>query len=142
MAADGVCAFIFKCQDSDNFLRLQCKGGRISFVKRVAGVDTILGEEMAFTPVADSFFSLKIECDNNSFKYYYSEDGAVWILISEVSTTDFTSGQIGIFAEDKVLRADELFAYEHNVGGDTFYQIYYDGDSNVSSIIKKPVVSN
>ncbi|QQS59630.1 hypothetical protein IPN35_01985 [Candidatus Peregrinibacteria bacterium] len=142
MAADGVCAFIFKCQDSDNFLRLQCKGGRISFVKRVAGVDTILGEEMAFTPVADSFFSLKIECDNNSFKYYYSEDGAVWILISEVSATDFTSGQIGIFAEDKVLRADELFAYEHNVGGDTFYQIYYDGDSNVSSIIKKPVVSN
>ena len=140
-AADGVCGFIFKYQDADNFLRLQSKNGRISFVKRVAGVDTILGEEMAFTPAADAFFSLKIECDDNAFKYYYSEDGSLWILISEVTAADFENGQIGIFAEVTVLRADDLFVFEHNVGGDTFYEINYDADGNVSSIVKKPVVS-
>lgn len=137
----GACAFVFKYQDEDNFHRLQYKNGRISFVERVAGVDTVLGEEMAFTPEADSYFSLKIECDTNSFKYYYSEDGEVWVHISEVSATDFENGQIGIFAEDNELRSDNLFVFEHNVGGDTFYEIFYGEDGNVSSIVKKPVVS-
>lgn len=137
----GVCAFIFKYQDTDNFHRLQYKNGRISFVKRVAGVDTLLGEEMAFTPAADSYFSLKIECDTNSFKYYYSEDGEIWVHISEVSATDFENGQIGILAEDNELRSDNLYVFEHNVGGDTFYEIFYGEDGNVSSIVKKPVVS-
>lgn len=134
-------ALIFKYQDSNNFLRLQCKDGRISFVKRVTGVDTILGEEMAFTPTSDAFFSLKVVCDDNNFKYYYSDDGIIWVLISEVSVSDFTDGQVGIFDEDTMIRVDELFIFEHNQGGDTFYEVFYDGDGNVSSIIKKPIIS-
>ena len=141
VAPTGACAFVFKYQDEDNFHRLQYKSGRISFVKRVAGVDIILGEEMAFTPILDEYFSLKIECDANSFKYYYSEDGEVWVLISEVSATDFENGRIGILAENNELRSDNLFVFEHNVGGDTFYEIFYGEDGNVSSIVKKPVVA-
>lgn len=137
----GACALVFKYQDDDNFHRLQYKGGRISFVKRVAGVDTILGEEMAFTPLSDEYFSLKIECDANSFKYYYSEDGEIWIHISVVSATDFENGRIGILSDGSELRSDNLFVFEHNVGGDTFYEIFYGEDGNVSSIVKKPVVA-
>jgi hypothetical protein len=133
---------IFKYQDSLNFLRLQCKNGRISFVKRVAGADTVLGEEMAFTPTSEDFYHLKVECDSNSFKYSYSEDGAVWILIDEVTASDFTEGQIGMFSEGMLLRVDQLFVYEHNQGGDTFYELFYDDDGNVSSIVKKPIIAS
>lgn len=135
----GACAFVFKYQDADNFHRLQYRNGHISFVKRVAGVDTMLGEEMAFIPALDSYFSLKIECDKNSFKYYYSEDGEVWVQISEVSATDFENGRIGILAEGSELRSNNLFVFEHNVGGDTFYEIFYGEDGNVSSVSKKPI---
>ena len=137
----NACGLICKYQDSANFLRLQCKNGRISFVKRVTGTDTILGEEMAFTPNSTDFYHLKIECDTNSFKYYYSEDGTIWILIDEVTASDFTEGQIGLLSEGMLLRVDELFVYEHNQGGDTFYELFYDDDGNVSSIIKKPIIS-
>jgi beta-xylosidase len=137
----NACGLIFKYQNGSNYLRLQCKNGRISFVKRVAGVDTVLGEEMAFIPNVVDFYHLKIECDSNNFKYYYSEDGAIWILIDEVTTSDFTEGQIGVFSEGMLLRINELFVYEHNQGGDTFYELFYDDDGNVSSIIKKPTIS-
>ena len=111
-------------------------------VKRVAGTDTILGEEMAFTPTQTDCYLIKVECDSNSFKYYYSEDGSIWILIGTVSITDFVHGQIGVFSEGMILRTDELFVYAHNQGGDTFYELFYDDDSNVSSIIKKPIISS
>ncbi|QQS59464.1 hypothetical protein IPN35_01055 [Candidatus Peregrinibacteria bacterium] len=137
----NACGLIFKYQNGSNYLRLQCKNGRISFVKRVAGVDTVLGEEMAFIPNVVDFYHLKVECDSNNFKYYYSEDGAIWILIDEVTTSDFTEGQIGVFSEGMLLRINELFVYEHNQGGDTFYELFYDDDGNVSSIIKKPTIS-
>jgi hypothetical protein len=137
----NTCGLIFKYQNSANFLRLQCKNGRISFVKRVTGVDTILGEEMAFTPNNTDFYHLKVECDNNSFKYYYSEDGVIWILIDEVTALDFAEGQIGLLSEGMLLRIDELFVYEHNQGGDVFYEFFYDDDGNISSIIKKPIIS-
>lgn len=133
---------IFKYQDASNFLRLQCKNGRISFVKRVVGTDTVLGEEMAFTPTADALYHLKVECDSNSFKYFYSEDGAIWILIDEVTASDFTEGQIGVFSEGMLLRVDQLFVYEHNQGGDVFYELFYDDDGNVSSIVKKPIIAS
>ena len=133
---------IFKYQDGSNFLRLQCKSGRISFVKRVAGTDTVLGEEMAFTPTTTDFYHLKVECDTNSFKYYYSEDGAIWILIDEVTASDFTEGQIGMFSEGMLLRVDQLFVYEHNQGGDVFYELFYDDDGNISSIVKKPIIAS
>lgn len=138
----NACALIFKYQNATNFLRLQSKSGRISFVKRVAGTDTTLGEEMAFTPSATDFFYLKVECDNNSFKYYYSEDDAIWILIDEVTASDFTEGQIGVLSEGMLLRVDQLFVYEHNQGGDTFYELFYDDDGNVSSIVKKPIIAS
>jgi hypothetical protein len=137
----NACGLVFKYQDSSNFLRLQCKSGRISFVKRVTGTDTILGEEMAFTPTSSDFYYLKVECDSNSFRYYYSEDGVIWILIDEVTAADFVEGQIGVLSEGMLLRVDQLFAYEHNQGGDTFYELFYDDDGNVSSIIKKPIIS-
>ncbi|MBI2550870.1 hypothetical protein HYV73_00805 [Candidatus Uhrbacteria bacterium] len=138
----NACALIFKYQNFTNFLRLQTKDGRISFVKRVAGTDTVLGEEMAFTPTTADFFYLKVECDSNSFKYYYSEDDAVWILIDEVTASDFTEGQIGVLSEGMLLRVDQLFVYEHNQGGDTFYELFYDDDGNVSSIVKKPIIAS
>jgi len=96
---------------------------------------------MAFNPTSDAFFSLRVVCDDNNFKYYYSDDGIIWVLISEVSVSDFTDGQVGIFDEDTLIRVDEFFIFEHNQGGDTFYEVFYDGDGNVSSIIKKPIIS-
>ena len=131
---------VFKYQDANNYLRLQCKNGMISFVRKLSGNDQIFGEEMTFTPTADTFYHLKAECDDNSFKYYYSEDGVIWVLIDEVSVADFTNGQIGIYSEGMLLRVDGLYCYEHNEGGDTFYQITYNDDGNVSSIIKKPII--
>jgi hypothetical protein len=138
----NACALIFKYQNATNFIRLQCKSGKISVVKRVAGTDTVIGEEMAFTPTQTDFYHLKTECDSNSFKYYYSEDGSIWIIIGTVSITDFTLGQIGVFSEGMLLRIDELFVYAHNQGGDSFYELFYDDDGNVSSIIKKPIISS
>lgn len=135
-------ALIFKYQDANNFIRLQCKNGKISMVKRVTSTDTIIGEEMAFTPTQVDFYHLKVECDTNSFKYYYSDDGAVWILIGAVTISDFVQGQIGVFSEGMLLRVDELFVYAHNQGGDTFYELFYDDDSNISSIVKKPIISS
>jgi len=44
-------------------------------------------------------------------------------------------------AENNELRSDNLFVFEHNVGGDTFYEIFYGEEGNVSSIVKKPVVA-
>ncbi|QQR82972.1 hypothetical protein IPJ72_04055 [Candidatus Peregrinibacteria bacterium] len=102
----------------------------------------MLGEEMAFTPTTEDFYHLKVECDSNSFKYFYSEDGAVWILIDEVTASDFAEGQIGMFSEGMLLRVDQLFVYEHNQGGDTFYELFYDDDGNVSSIVKKPIIAS
>lgn len=140
MARRGnACALVFKYQDADNFLKLQSKNGKISLVKRVAGIESILGAEYSFTPENDVFFYLKVVCDDNVFQSYFSENNEDWILIGTENVTDFTDGQIGIFAENTLLRLDELLVFEHNVGGDTFYEVSYDNEECISSITKKPI---
>jgi len=129
---------VFKYQDEQNFLRIEYNNQKISFIKRVSGVDEVIGEEMNIN--IESEFFLKVICDNNVFQYFYSLDETTWICISEVSVTDFSNGKIGFFTKATLLRIDELFIYEHNQGGDTFYEIFYDENNNVSSIIKKPII--
>ena len=82
-----------------------------------AGVDTILGEEMAFTPAADAFFRSKSSATTtlSNITTWGQRSLDFWF---PRSPPDFENGQIGILPKLPIL-ADDLFVFPNTTSAAT-----------------------